>query len=75
LWVFAGEIRVQEKGVKIEARVPRGKLAKTRPWSQRYKPGRKFDMRWIFESDLKTNVVCKKCGNVSEVENDFSVEW
>jgi hypothetical protein len=68
-------MRVQEKVFKIEAGVPRGKLARTRLWSQRSKPERKFEMRWIFEGDLRTDVVCKKCGTVSELENDFPVEW
>lgn len=69
-----GEMRIQEKVFKIGIRVPRENLARTRPWSQRSRPGRKFKIGSIFGSDFKPSVVCKRCGLVSEAENDFPLE-
>lgn len=70
-----GEKKVQKREFELEDSVTRGKLARTRSWSQISKPGRKIEMSMIFKDFGKTSVVCPKCDTISKEGKGIQVEW
>lgn len=70
-----GERKVQKKEFEIEDSETSVILARTVPWSQISRPGKKIEMSMVFKDIGKTSVVCPKCNTLSKEKKGVQVEW